>query len=398
MASDPDFPPRLARRRPPTQSGWGGLLVVLLVGFVLGAVLLWLVGPLLRPGFQAPPRDPEATERPPAPKSPPDSEEEEAIRVFRESRDSVVNVDTVLLVRNRLDMKVQERQTGTGSGFFWDADGRIVTNFHVVREAVQRNLKVRIVTADRSAYDARIVGAAPDYDLAVVQVAAPKDRIKPIKVGTSHDLEVGQKAYAIGNPFGLSQTMTKGIVSALDRQIESLGDRPITGAIQTDAPINPGNSGGPLLDKDGRLIGVNTSIATPSGGNVGIGFAIPVDTVNWVVPELIRNRRVLRPGIGVRLVDQQRLRQAGFPTGVMIQTVLPDGPAAKAGLRGVRVDPQTREVAEPGDLIVAVNGEEVNGLAEFQKILAKYRPGDAVKLTIERGDQRQEVEVTLQGV
>jgi S1-C subfamily serine protease len=373
------------------------LLVALLVGFALGAVLLWAVGPTLRPGFQGPPRDPGAVERAPEPKTPPDTEEAEAIRVFKQSRDSVVNVDTVVVVRSRLDMTVQERQTGTGSGFFWDADGRIVTNYHVVREAVQRGYKVRVVAADRSAYDARIVGVAPDYDLAVVQVAAPADKVRPIKVGTSADLEVGQKTYAIGNPFGLSLTLTKGIVSALDRQIESPGDRPITGAIQTDAPINPGNSGGPLLDKDGRLIGVNTSIATPSGGNVGIGFAIPVDTVNQVVTELIQRGRVLRPDLGVTLVNQQVVRRAGFPTGVMVRTVDPQGPAGQAGLKGVATDPETGDVA-PGDLIVAIDGEEVRSNQEFARKLAGRKVGDKIRLTVERGEKRFDVEATLRGV
>jgi S1-C subfamily serine protease len=210
-------------------------------------------------------------------------------------------------------------------------------------------------------------------------------------------LEVGQKAYAIGNPFGLSLTLTKGIVSALDREIESPGEQPIAGVIQVDAPINPGNSGGPLLDKDGRLIGVNTAIATPSGGNVGIGFAIPVDTVNTVVPELIRTGRLYKPDLGVRLVDERLLRRAGFREGVMIQDVLPNGPAAKARLRGVTIDPQTGDV-EPGDIILAINDEPVRGNVDFARILRGLKVGEPALLLIERGDKRFEVEVVVRGV
>src|SRR5581483_1716345 len=317
------------------------------------------------------------------------------------ARDCVVNVDTMVRVR-RLDMRVQEQQTGTGSGFFWDDDGRIVTNFHVVREAAanQGAVGLRVVLADRTAWDARIVGVAPDYDLAVIVIgdpAFPKSKVKKIKVGTSKDLEVGQKAFAIGNPFALSLTMTEGIVSALDRQIESLTDRPITGAIQHSAQINPGNSGGPLLDKDARLIGVNSQIATPSGGNVGIGFAIPVDTVNSVVTELIQRGRLLEPDAGVKLVDQRRLRRAGFPYGVMIREVDPDGPAAKAGLRGLGRDPDTGDVT-PGDLIVAVDGQDVTSNADFARLIRDHKVGDKVKLTVERDDKRFDVELTLRGV
>jgi S1-C subfamily serine protease len=273
----------------------GPLLVAMLFGAALG-----LTGYRLGGGrFDVlTPNNPAAVPREVAVKSGPDAEESEAITLFRDLKDSVVNVDTIALVRGQ-NRNLYERQTGTGSGFVWDTDGRIVTNYHVVQAAVQNRLNLRVVLADRTAHDAKIVGLAPDYDLAVLQITTAVDRLKPIKIGSSSDLQVGQKAYAIGNPFGLSLTMTKGIVSALDREIESPGERPIVGAIQTDAPINPGNSGGPLLDKDGRLIGVNTSIATPSGGNVGIGFAVPVDTVNPVVTELIR-KGTTRPTVKTR--------------------------------------------------------------------------------------------------
>jgi S1-C subfamily serine protease len=386
------------RRKPRTRPSLWPVAVAVLVGMILGAIVLYLVATQFR--TSPPGLNPAAAERTPEPKSDPDDEEQEAIRVFRDAKDSVVNVDTVVLVRNRLDMRIQEAQTGTGSGFFWDDEGRIVTNSHVIREAVAHRYRLRIVLADRTAWTAAVIGVAPEYDLAVLQITDsnfPKSQVRKIRVGTSHDLEVGQKVFAIGNPFGLSLSMTKGIVSALDREIESLTDRPITGAIQIDAPINPGNSGGPLLDKDGRLIGVNTSIATPSGGNVGIGFAIPVDTVNTVVTELIRSGRILKPDAGIRLVELRRLRRAGFPSGVMIQTVEPGGPAAKAGLRGIRVDPESGDVY-PGDLILAVDGKEVENNTDFARIISQYKVGSMVKLTIERDENRREVELTLRGV
>ncbi len=198
-----------------------------------------------------------------------------------------------------------------------------------------------------AAYRAELIGISPDNDLAVVQIHAPADKLKPIAVGTSGDLKVGQKAYAIGNPLGLSLSMTTGIISSLNRIIESPSGSKISHVIQTDAAINPGNSGGPLLDKSGRLIGVTTSIATTngSGGNIGIGFAIPVDTVNRVATELIQSGKYLRPDLGVKLYDEKRLRQARFDHGVMIDRVLPNGPRRRPGLQGHRS--ATRMVGRP---------------------------------------------------
>jgi len=395
--------PILTLARPPRRSllpVWTLFLAVLVVGFAIGGFIIWYSDPQLGRTQETPRLDPEATERVPESRAVLDPEELQSVAVFNTARDSVVNVDTIVRVR-RFDMRVQEQQTGTGSGFVWDDERRIITNFHVVREAATNrgSVGLRVVLSDKTAWSAEIVGVAPDYDLAVLQLesSAPKEKLKPIKVGTSAHLQVGQKAFAIGNPFGLSLTMTKGIVSALDRQIESPTDRPIIGAIQTDAPINPGNSGGPLLDKDGRLIGVNSSITSPSGGNVGIGFAIPVDTVNPVVTELIKRGRVLQPDLGLKLVDQRMLRRNGFSKGVMIQRIEPGGPAAAAGLQELVVNPKTGE-GKPGDLIVAVDGKLVNSHSEFVQALAQSQVGDKVKLSIERGEKRLEVEVTLRGV
>ncbi|MGL4421195.1 MAG: S1C family serine protease [Gemmataceae bacterium] len=381
-------------RRHSTVSGPLVIVAFFLLSVFLGGVsVLWAMN-----GYQSRPavvNDPTAQPRPILPRSAPDNDEREAIDLFKDTRESVVNIDTIYRVRT-VDMRITEKQAGTGSGFLWDDEGRIVTNFHVIQEAIENRLKLRVVLADRSQHEARLVGIAPDYDLAVLKIELPKAASRKIKVGTSRDLEVGQRVYAIGNPFGLSLTLTKGIISALDREITSPSDRTITGGIQIDAPINPGNSGGPLLDKDGRLIGVNTTIKTTSGGNIGIGFAIPVDTVNTVVPELIRNGKVLKPDMGVRLVEERRVRRAGFANGVMIAEVLPDGPAAKAGLKGLRKDERTGEII-PGDRILAIDGNGVRGNADFARVLATKKIGQEISLTIDREEETIEITLTLRG-
>jgi S1-C subfamily serine protease len=281
----------------------------------------------------------------------------------------------------------------------WDTSGRIVTNYHVVEEVAKRTrpLELRVVMADRSAYKAELIGVAPDSDLAVVQISAPKDKLKPIAVGTSADLKVGLKAYAIGNPFGLSLTMTKGMISSLNRIIESPNGQKIPKVIQTDAAINPGNSGGPLLDKSGRLIGVNTSIATPNGGSVGIGFAVPVDTVNRVVPELIQSGSYLRPDLGIKLYDERRLRQARYDHGVMIERAAKGGPADKAGLRGVTYNARGA-VTQAGDLIVAIGNQPINDVEDYERVLRDLKPGDSVAVKYVRGTAEAEATVVVGGV
>jgi S1-C subfamily serine protease len=353
----------------------------------------------------APPlTDPDAKPREVTPKEPLDSDESEAVELFKKLKPSVVNVDIVLLRRAGLDEGATEQTAGAGSGFIWDDDGRIVTNYHVIADVIRRRtqLTARVVLADRTAYDAVVVGVAPDYDLAVLQFAPhnrpPKDKIKKIDLGSSRDLEVGQKVYAIGNPLGLSLTMTKGIISAVGRPIRSPAGTTIQGGIQTDAAINPGNSGGPLLDKSGRLIGVNTAIATTTenGGNIGIGFAIPADTVNQIVTQLIKDGRVLKPDLGIKLYDQQKLRRARYERGVMIESTTPNGPAAKAGLQGLRLNQATRRV-EPGDLIIAINGEVVDSVEDYERAVRKLKPGDQAKLRIVREENEQEVTLTVGG-
>lgn len=379
---------------PRRRSSLPTLLLATLFGIGIGVAGLYFAnnGLHLR---RNPIHDPAAQPRIPEPKVDPDAEEIQSIHVNDIAKDSVVNVDT--LARSRFDTTVT-KQIGSGSGFIWDEEGRIVTNYHVIAGAIQTRSSLRVVFSDRSAYEAKIVGFAADYDLAVLQVDAPKDKIKPIKIGTSKDLKVGQKVFAIGNPFGLSLTMTKGIISALDREIDSPGDRTISGAIQTDAPINPGNSGGPLLDKDARLIGVNASIATADGvgGNVGIGFAIPVDTVNDIVPKLIAHGKLLRPDIGIKLVDQRILVNNNIRHGAMVGEVVPGGPADKAGLKGVIQ--RTLNSADPGDLILAVDGSKIANNVEFLRTIARKKIGDTVKLTVERDNKTREVEVTISGI
>ncbi len=242
---------------------------------------------------------------------------------------SVVYLTSLALKRDIFSLNLFEIPHGAGSGFVWDQDGHIITNFHVIQEASG----ARVTLADHSVWDAQLVGTAPDQDLAVLYINAPKHQLKPIAIGTSGDLQVGQKVFAIGNPFGLDQTLTTGIISALGREINAVTGRTISGVIQTDAAINPGNSGGPLLDSAGRLIGVNTAIYSPSGVSTGIGFAVPVDTVNRVVPQLIRHGRIIRPGLGVRIADDATARRFGLQ-GVLIIQVEKGSAAETAGLRG----------------------------------------------------------------
>jgi S1-C subfamily serine protease len=374
--------------------------VLLLLGILLGMVGLWLGNRIVsRWAGEPPSHDPTAHPRETAPAAPLDCEEREAVTIFENAKDSVVNVDVVMIRQMRWDQPPIETQTSGGSGFVWDQHGRIVTNFHVIADVLRRPdlMTLRVVMADRSAYSATLIGAAPDHDLAVIQISAPKDKLKPIVVGTSHDLKVGQKAYAIGNPFGLSLTMTKGMISSLNRIIEAPSGARIPRVIQTDAAINPGNSGGPLLDKTGRLIGVNTSIATPNGGNVGIGFAVPVDTVNRVVTELIQTGRSLRPDLGITLFDERRLRQARYETGVMIERVLPNRAAAKAGLRGMKFNARGIPI-EPGDLIIAINGEPVNDIEDYERIVRDLKVGEPAKVKVIRGNAELEVTVIVEGV
>jgi S1-C subfamily serine protease len=266
----------------------------------------------------------------------------------------------------------------------------VVTNYHVIQGASA----ARVTLADQSEWEAELVGAAPEKDLAVLRIAAPTDRLRPLPLGGSQDLRVGQKVFAIGNPFGLDQTLTTGVISALGREIPGVGGLPIRDVVQTDAAINPGNSGGPLLDSAGRLIGVNTAIYSPSGAYAGIGFAIPADTVAWVVPELIAEGRLVRPTLGVELAADTLAARLGLEGALVVQ-VVPGSGADRAGLRPTRRGP--RGGIELGDVIVAVDGEPVTTAADLVLLLERRRAGDAVAVTVERDGRRREVEVELDG-
>ena len=314
-------------------------------------------------------------------------EERSTVELFRRASPSVVNITTVTNRRNLFSRRIDRVPEGSGTGFIWDERGHVVTNFHVLlsgHEAV-------VTLDDQSTWPAKVVGQDPHVDLAVLKIEAPAEKLRPLAVGTSRDLEVGQSVLAIGNPFGLDHTLTTGVISALDREVPSLTQRLIRGAIQTDAAINPGNSGGPLLDSSGRLIGVNTQIVPSAAGAwAGIGFAIPVDTVNWVVPELIAHGEVERPLIGVELNDSL-LRPRGI-RGALVTSVVPGSGAEKAGMRASR---RTRGGIILGDLITSIEGRSVATINDVHTILESYRVGDVVNVTVVRGDGEEELNVRL---
>jgi S1-C subfamily serine protease len=330
-----------------------------------------------------------AVPRPVAPRGALGADEQANIELFRRVSPSVVHITTLATQRDMLSLNVQQVPRGTGTGFVWDERGHIVTNFHVI----QGGSGASVTLADQSSFPAQLVGAFPDRDLAVLRIDAPPGKLPAIAVGASRDLLVGQRVYAIGNPFGLDQTLTTGIVSALNREIESFNSRTIRGVIQTDAAINPGNSGGPLLDSAGRLIGVNTQIASPSGASAGIGFAIPVDEVNRIVPRLIRDGRFVRPAIGISAGPPALTRALNLPRGVAVIQVSPNGPAARAGLQPFRRG--SGGGIDQGDVITAINGEPVATLDDMLAALETRAPGDSVTLTLSRDGKTRQQAVTL---
>lgn len=313
-------------------------------------------------------------------------DEQNTIDLFRAVSPSVVYITTIALRRNLFSMNAVEIPQGTGSGFIWDDQGRIVTNYHVISGAN----KIEVTMADNTTWSAVLVGTAPDKDLAVLQINAPKSRLYPINIGESFELQVGQKVFAIGNPFGLDQTITSGIISALGRGIKAVTGRTIRNMIQTDAAINPGNSGGPLLDSAGRLIGVNTAIFSPSGAYAGIGFAVPVDEVNRVVPQLIRNGKLVKPGIGAHLADPRLGQRLGIE-GILVLGVEPGGAAHTGGLRPTR---QFGSEVVLGDIIRGISGNKVSNYDDIRNELEKYSVGDEVVVNIIRDGQ--EMDLTLQ--
>ena len=304
---------------------------------------------------------------------------------------SVAFISNTAIQRDFWSLDMMEVPQGSGSGFVWNKQGHIVTNFHVIYGANS----IKVTLGDRSEYKAAVIGVDPDHDLAVLQIQAPADVLWPVTVGTSQDLRVGQKVLAIGNPFGLDHTLTTGVVSALGRTIKSLSNRTIEGVIQTDAAINPGNSGGPLLDGSGRVIGVNTQIVSPSGAFAGIGFAVPVDTVNRIVPELIKHGKMIRPGLGVSLVPDAMVKRWGIK-GLVIGKVWRGGAADRAGLKGARETVNGR--VELGDVIVAIAGKSLATVDDLLDVMEDHRVGDQVTVEIVRENRREKILLTLQAV
>jgi S1-C subfamily serine protease len=319
------------------------------------------------------------------------ADERATMAVFERATKSVVFIANTAIQRDPWSFNLFEVPQGSGSGFVWNKQGHIVTNFHVVYGANS----VTVTLADRTEHKATLIGADPDHDVAVLQIRASEEALSPLTVGTSHDLRVGQKVLAIGNPFGLDHTLTTGVVSALGRTIKSMSNRTIEGVIQTDTAINPGNSGGPLLDSAGRLIGVNTQIVSQSGAFAGIGFAVPVDTVNRIVPELIKHGKLIRPGLGVSLVPDAMAQQWGIK-GVIIGKVSRGSGAEQAGLKGARETAVGR--VELGDIITAVDGKPVGTLDELMGMMEWHKVNDQVTVEILRGTRRERVSVTLQAV
>ncbi|CAN8272576.1 unnamed protein product [Cochlearia groenlandica] len=312
------------------------------------------------------------------------------VRLFQENTPSVVYITNLAVRQDAFTLDVLEVPQGSGSGFVWDKQGHVVTNYHVIRGASD----LRVTLADQSTYDAKVVGFDQDKDVAVLSIDAPKDKLRPIPVGVSADLLVGQKVFAIGNPFGLDHTLTTGVISGLRREISSAATgRPIQDVIQTDAAINPGNSGGPLLDSSGTLIGINTAIYSPSGASSGVGFSIPVDTVGGIVDQLVRFGKVTRPILGIKFAPDQSVEQLGV-SGVLVLDAPLTGPAGKAGLKSTKRDGYGRLVL--GDIITSVNGTKVSNGSDLYRILDQCKVGDKVTVEVLRGDQKEKVSVTLE--
>lgn len=316
------------------------------------------------------------------------SEEKSTIDLFQLASSSVVYITSVAVERDAFSMNVFEMPQGAGSGFIWDERGYVVTNFHVIQNASA----ARVTLSDHSSWDATLVGVEPDKDIAVLKIDPAGVPLTPIAIGSSKDLRVGQRVYAIGNPFGFDHTLTTGVISGLGREIKSVTDRPIQGVIQTDAAINPGNSGGPLLDSAGRLIGMNTAIVSPSGSYAGIGFAVPVDTINRVVPQLIRSGVVKKPGLGIQVLESDLLRGNGI-IGAIVANVLQNSPAEKAGLTPLGRDNHGK--VKLGDIIIAVDDRPVTDGDDLLNILDEKLPGDTIKMKVVNNGIERVVTVKL---
>ncbi|GIX11618.1 MAG: 2-alkenal reductase [Elioraea sp.] len=360
-------------------------LLLLLAGLVL--MTAWQSIPLIQAEFLAGRAEPRVV----TPRGDLAADEQATIALFEQARGSVVFIATTERLFNPWTRNALQVPRGTGSGFVWDNLGHVVTNDHVIAGASGATVRL----ADGRAFNAVLVGTSPAHDLAVLRIGVGAGRPEPLPIGTSHDLRVGQKVFAIGNPFGLDWTLTTGIVSALNRELPTDTGAVIERLIQTDAAINPGNSGGPLLDSAGRLIGVNTAIYSPSGASAGIGFAVPVDTVNRVVPRLIAQGRYIRPSLGIRTEEQLNAAlsaRLGIQ-GVFVLEVEPGSAAERAGIRPARLG---REAGfQTGDVIVSLGGRPVRRVADLLAALDRHAPGDAVSVTVLRDGATVDLNVTL---
>ncbi len=359
-----------------------------------------LLGGLLSTAFKSPSVEPRAVAQEAAPGRLPRAVEDEFteaerinIAVYDNVNRSVVNI-TTLIVRPDMFLMLEPSE-GAGSGSVLDQSGHILTNYHVIEGAKQ----VRVTLFNGVTYDAKLVGADPVYDIAVLQIDAPRESLFPVELGESSVLRVGQHVFAIGNPFGLERTMTTGIISSLNRSLPSRNGRTMKSIIQIDAALNRGNSGGPLLDSRSRLIGMNTAIASRSGENTGVGFAIPVNTIARVVSQLIQNGRVIRPDLGITRVLQT-------DQGLVIATLTPGGPAERSGLRGFRIVKNQRRFGpflsedvqidrDYADLIVALDGQPVKSADDLLSAIERRQPGDEVVVTVLREGRQINVGVVL---
>lgn len=351
-------------------------------------LFVWLLVPSVRTPFAAPATPREITARAPI-----GSDEQATIDLFEKSKASVVYISTRKEVMDFWTRNTFSVPQGTGSGFVWDDNDHVVTNLHVIAGASEAWIRL----SDGRDYNASLVGASPDHDLAVLKITVPTNPPPPLPVGTSHDLKVGQRVFAIGNPFGLDWTLTTGIVSALDRSLNAENGATIEHLVQTDAAINPGNSGGPLLDSAGRLIGITTAIYSPSGAYAGVGFAVPVDTINRIVPKLIATGRYERPTLGIDADGDLNtaITQHLGVQGVAVLRVFPESGAAQAGLKPARRNRNGDVVV--GDLIAAIDGKAISTPSAMLSILDEHEIGDRVQLTLLREGKKMNVEVQLQG-
>jgi S1-C subfamily serine protease len=318
-------------------------------------------------------------------------DEQRTIKVFERLSPSVVYITSIAYTRDFFSFNVLEIPQGTGSGAIWDENGYVITNFHVI-ESAAKGATIRVSLNDGKDYDAQIVGVEADKDLAVLKIAAPQSELIPVPLGRSSTLKIGQSVLAIGTPFGFDRTLTTGIISGLSRTIKSVTGRPIEGMIQTDAAINPGNSGGPLIDSSGNMIGMNTAIYSPSGAYAGIGFAVPIDTIAKLVPQIIKYGKVKKASLGLSLVDDYKARRLGAP-GVVVYEVAENGPAAKAGIRPLWVDRYGRIAL--GDIIIAIDGARVKTANDVLDILEKHEAGQALEMTVLRNGKKEKVKIVL---